>query len=232
MINIKRLSILLLVSSFFFTTDICSQKINQVDSNGKRVGIWRKYYSNKRIRYQGQFKNGQEYGTFKFYDITTSKHPTVIKIYEPNSNKAFVQFFTLKGNLRSKGQMNGKKRVGKWVYYFPTGKLFSEEFYKDGKLEGVVKNYYANGKVTEEVYYKNGQKNGISKKYADDGILLEEVNYLNGKREGEAKYFDLKGNLKEKGIFKADKRFGKWEFYLDGELVKKDKTDKAEKTHQ
>lgn len=229
MINIKRLSVAFLIGVLFFSENVFAQKINKTDVNGKRTGVWRKYYSNNRIRYEGQFKNGKEYGTFKFYDITTSKHPVVIKKYEANSNKAFVQFFTLKGKLRSKGVMIGKKRIGKWIYYFPTGKLFSEEIYKDGKLEGVLKNYYANGKLTEETLYKNGLKNGTSKKFTDEGVLIEEIKYVNGKREGLAKYYDLKGGLKEKGIFKADKRFGKWEFYLDGEIVEKNKNKSVKK---
>ena len=39
-----------------------AQKINQFDKNKKRTGIWKKYYSNKRIRYVGRFLNTfQEY---------------------------------------------------------------------------------------------------------------------------------------------------------------------------
>lgn len=220
MINIKRLSLVLVLLSLFFSSEVFAQKINQFNTNGKRTGIWRKYYSNKKIRYEGEFKDGKEIGTFKFYDASSTKHPTAVKQFSIVSDSAFVSFYNSKGKLRSKGAMIGKKRVGKWVYFFvKTGKLLAEESYTDGKLDGVLKNYYPNGKVTEETHYKNGLKNGTSKKFADNGTIIEHENYVNGVLSGEAKYYDLKGNLKERGIYKNGRRHGKWDFYIDGEAV-------------
>ena len=46
----------------------------------------------------------------------------------------FLSYYNLDGKLRTKGAMVGKNRVGKWVYFFPNGALFSEELYIDGKL--------------------------------------------------------------------------------------------------
>ena len=78
MINIKRLFFVLLFFACFFTSeDINAQKINQFNKNKKRTGVWKKYHSNKRIRYIGEFKNGKEIGVFKFYDITSSKNPVI-----------------------------------------------------------------------------------------------------------------------------------------------------------
>ena len=36
------------------------EKINQLDANGDRTGIWKKYFNNNRIRYEGQFDAGKE----------------------------------------------------------------------------------------------------------------------------------------------------------------------------
>ncbi len=228
MINIKRIFSTTLLLSVFFITTLQSQKINQFDSNGKRNGVWKKYYQDdsNNIRYTGQFKNGKEVGVFKFYEENSYGTPSIIKKFSIKSDSAFVQFLTPKGKVKTEGWMLGKKRVGKWTYYFTDGKLFSEEEYVDGKLNGVVKNYYRNGKLTEETSYKGGNKNGLSKIFTEAGILIEEVYYANGKLEGEGKYYDLKGNLKEKGIYKGGKRHGKWEFYMDGEVV----TDKRKRT--
>lgn len=226
MLNINRF-LLTFFSFLFFSTIVFGQKINQTNVNGERDGVWKKYYKNNKIRYSGQFKNGKEIGVFKFYDIADSSHPIIVKEYTTTSDTAFVKFYTLRGKMRSKGTMIGKKRVGKWIYYFvDSGKIFSEENYNNGKLDGVVRNYYPNGKVTEETYYKNGVKNGTSKTYTDDGLPLEEVNYTNNKLNGEAKYFDLKGNLTEKGNYKDGKKTGKWDFYINGEKVKNRKQKK------
>ncbi|MEE3999255.1 toxin-antitoxin system YwqK family antitoxin [Tenacibaculum sp. FZY0031] len=228
MINIKRIFSIALLFSVFFITVAQAQKINKFDANGNRHGVWKKYYDDtkNKIRYSGEFKNGKEVGTFNFYEPNSYGIPSMTKEFSAKSDSAFVQFFTPNGKVKTKGWMIGKKRVGKWTYYFSDGKLFSEEEYADGKLDGVLKNYYRNGKLTEESVYKEGKKNGLSKIFTEAGIMIEEVYYVDGKLEGEGKYYDLKGGLKEKGMYKNGKRDGKWQFYMDGEVV----TDKRKRT--
>ena len=230
MINIKRLLVFGFVFVSFFSVDeVKAQKINQFDSNKKRTGIWKKYYPNKTIRYEGEFKNGKEVGVFKFYKQSQSRFPVITKTYRENNDTITVNFFTSKGKLQSKGFFIDRTRVGAWKYYFPDGKLMSEEFYNNGKLEGKLVNYYPNGKPTEITEYKNGIKNGLSQKYSSDGVLIEEVRFENGQLNGLAKYFELNGNLKETGIYKDNKRFGKWEFYLDGEVADEKDIEKKKK---
>jgi antitoxin component YwqK of YwqJK toxin-antitoxin module len=221
MINIKRL---FFVSVFFMcflsVNTLNAQRINQFDENKKRTGVWKKYYSNKRIRYIGQFKDGKEIGTFKFYSINYSRFPEAIKVFKPGTDSIAVKYFFDNGKLRTTGTFIGKKRVGKWKYFYKNGTVFSTEFYDDGKLEGNVIVYFkSNGKIAEYSEYKNGLMHGLSKKYSDKGVLIEEVLFENGKANGLAKYYELSGSLKERGIYKDGKRIGKWEFYLDGEIV-------------
>ena len=226
MLNIKRIFSTAFLLSVFFTTSIQAQKLNQFDANGKRTGVWKKFYDNGKIRYSGEFKNGKEIGVFKFYKITSSSQPVIVKKY--TNDTASVKFYNELGRLKSEGKMIGKNRIGKWIYYFSNGKLFSEEEYKEGKLHGVVKNYYPNGNVTQETTYLNGQKHGVSKTFSDTKILIEDVVYFEGKLHGDCKYYDLKGNIKEKGAYENGKRIGKWEFYIDGEIVDRKKRRTSE----
>ncbi|WP_347175380.1 toxin-antitoxin system YwqK family antitoxin [Polaribacter uvawellassae] len=228
MINIKRLFFLCILFSFFLNgNEAVAQKYNQFDKNKKRTGPWKKYYTtNKRIKYTGQFENGKEVGTFKFYSIKYSTHPEAIKIFKKDSDSIDVKYLFDNGKIRVNGAFFGKKRVGKWTYFYKKGTVFSEEYYVDGKLEGKVTVYFeSNGKKAEESEYKNGLLHGVSKKYSDKEVLIEEVLFENGLANGLAKYFELSGNLKERGLYKDGKRIGKWEFYLDGELA----TDKERK---
>lgn len=243
MIKIKRVFILSLLMSCFFVIENTSAqevdtkvdvkeeaKVNAVDKDGKRHGNWKKYYSNGRLRYTGNFVHGKEVGIFMYFPMTHSDNPSIIKVFSEDSNKAKVQFYRDNGKIESVGDMIGRKREGKWKYFFLNGKTMSEENYKEGKLDGKMIIYYPNGKLTEETHYTNGKKNGVSKKYADDGTLIEEVNYVNNKPNGLAKFFDLKGNLSETGNYKEGKRVGKWDFFSDGEVVSKKDKDKK-KTH-
>lgn len=227
MITLKRLLTIGVLLTCFFTVDsTVAQKINQFDKNNQRTGIWRKYYENQKIRYEGEFKNGKEIGVFKFYDASSSQHPIIIKTFTRNTDSVKVEFFSIQGILQSKGFFIEKNRVGKWHYFFKDGKIMSEEFYSQGKLQGKLINYYPNGKATEITEYQNGLKHGISQKYSSDGILIEEVTFEKGVLNGLAKYFELNGNLKEKGIYKNGKKFGKWEFYIDGEVTSEDEINK------
>lgn len=223
--------IVLITLLFIVPTTIFAQKINQKNKQGLRIGVWKKYHKNGKLRYIGQFKNGKEIGTFKFYDNHYDT-PQITKEYIPNSDVAIVKFYNSSGKLKTQGKMIGKKRDGKWTYFYPNGRLFSKEFYKNGKLEGTMQNFYPNGKLTNTVQYKNGKKEGLTKTYTDDGILIEEVMYTNGILNGLAKYYDLKGLLKEKGLYKNGKKEGKWEFYIDGEIAEKPKSDLQKKTRR
>ena len=214
------------VAFFLIAFGSFPQKINQFDANKQRTGIWKKYYDNQKIRYEGQFKNGKEIGVFKFYDESNSQQPTIIKKFSETTDSVAVEFYLTNGKLQSKGFFIDKNRVGKWHYFFPDGKIMSEEFYNQGKLEGKVINYYPNGKTTEITHYKNGLKHGISQKYSSDGILIEEVTFEKNILNGAAKFFELNGNLREKGIYKNGKKFGKWDFYIDGEITSEDEKNK------
>lgn len=220
MIKLKRLFVVSFLFLGIFLSQVFAQKINQFDASGKRTGVWRKYYENGKKRYEGQFKNGKEVGVFTFYNEASS-YPTIVKQYSSTSDTAVVKFYN-KSRVKTQGKMVGKQRVGKWIYYFSDGKrIFSEETYKNGKLNGLLKNYYNNGRVTEETMYRDGKKEGLSKIFSDQGTLIEAVNYSQGKLNGLAKYFDLKGVIKEKGNYKNGVRDGKWEFYIDGEISSK-----------
>jgi len=196
---------------------IAQEKINQFDANGKRTGAWEKYYNNNRIRYQGQFEAGKEIGIFNYYSALSSDHPTAIKTFTKNSNQANVQFFTEKGVLESKGEMNGKNRVREWVYFHPDGtSILSEEDYEDGILNGESKTYYLTGKITEFSHFKNGKLHGNLKRYADNGVLLDNLNYDSGKLHGAAKYYNIEGILIYWGDYENDEKVGKWEFFENG----------------
>lgn len=172
-------------------------KMNQFNLEGLRVGVWQKQYDNGNIRYTGQFENGKELGVFKFYSQENSESPVIIKEYVSHSNVAIVQFFTNEGVLESKGELIGKKRTGKWTFYYDNGVVSSEENYSKGQLVGTYK-----------MFYKNG-------------TLAEFTHFLAGKLDGKAVYYNLNGAIVGTGNFSNDKKVGDWEYFEDGDPSKK-----------
>ena len=197
------------------------QDINQLNADGERTGIWRKYYSNKGLRYEGEFENGKEVGVFRFFSINNAEHPMVIKRYNSDDDKVIVQFFSNSGILESEGYMVEKNRVGTWLYYHKNSKsIMIEETYENGNLNGVSKLFYKNKQIAKIEYFKEGELHGSSKQYSEQGVLTDDLNYENGVLNGIATFYETNGNIKQKGRYKSDIKVGTWEYYKDGVLSK------------
>ena len=193
------------------------EKINTFDENGKRTGVWKKYYNNNRIRYHGQFEAGKEVGVFKFYSALNSDHPVAIKVYDGDSSLVNVKFYSVKGVLESEGAMENKNRTGKWMYYHKDGKtIIAEEMYQQEELNGESRTFYENGKITEILNYKNGKLHGKVMRYSEEGTLLDDLLYAEGKMHGLAKYYNTKGELIYTGNYENDEKVGKWEYFENG----------------
>ena len=212
--------IIVIITFLMSVLFVNAQEINQFDANNKRHGVWEKKFNNGRIRYQGEFNHGKETGVFKFYSAADSKFPTIVKEFNANDNTASVQFFSVRGVLESKGKMEGKNRIGKWVYFHKNGKtIMQEETYVNNKLDGEYKTFYPSLKPTVLSAYKNGKLQGSYKRYSISNFLYQDLNYVNGVLEGKATYYDRKtGNKVEEGQYKNDERVGSWDYYIDGEF--------------
>lgn len=208
--------LILLVSG----TAMAQEKINQLDEQGRRTGVWKKYYDNKNIRYEGQFEAGKEIGVFKYYAELNSEHPILVKTYTEGSEIAKVSYFYEGGKLESEGTMKGKNRIGKWTYYNTDGKtIISEENYENGLLHGTATTYFAPGKITEVLTFKNGLLHGKVLRYSSEGILLDDLQYENDKLHGPAKYYNVAGKLIRKGNYENDLKVGNWEYFENGEPI-------------
>lgn len=208
------------------------QEINQFDVDGERDGVWRKYYPNKGLRFEGTFEHGKEVGVFRFFSMNSSKYPMVVKTYGLDSVKVLVQFFSNNGIVESEGFMIDKERVNTWVYFHKNSKnVMIEEEYKNGVLDGTYKLYYKNKNLTKIEHYKNGKLHGNSKQYSDTGVLTDDLNYENGYLHGAAIYYEPNGKIKQKGRYKEDLKVGVWEYYKEGVLSESKDLNKKKDTN-
>ncbi|MDD3722331.1 MAG: hypothetical protein PHW92_07575 [Lutibacter sp.] len=205
---------------FVSGSTIAQEKINQLDAQGRRTGVWKKYYENNKIRYEGQFEAGKEIGVFNFYGELNSEHPIIVKTFSEADDIAQVTYFYDDGKPQSEGNMNGANRIGKWLFYNTDGKtIISEENYENGLLNGTSTIYFDSGKIAETTNYKNGELHGNVLRYSSEGILLDDLQYENGKLHGLAKYYDVAGKLLRKGYYKNDEKVGNWEYFENGKPI-------------
>ncbi len=213
--------LLLFVGIMSYSAAFSQSDVNQFDENGKRHGSWKKYFEGtEQLRYEGTFEHGKEVGTFKFYCEECKSQPMVTKEFSGKDNLADVKYYTIKGKLVSEGKMQGKKRVGEWLYYHEkTNSVMSRENYVDDKLHGKKYTYYPNGNITEEITYEHGVMQGDNLYYGPDGVMLKKLKYVNNELHGEAFYYDANGNVTIKGFYKDGKKHGLWQYFKDGKVT-------------
>jgi antitoxin component YwqK of YwqJK toxin-antitoxin module len=208
----------------FSFTSIYSQDTNKLDEKGKKHGTWKGVYEeSKRPRYEGTFNHGKEIGIFKFFDDTKAGSVIATREFNAKDNSCYTIFYNQKGNKVSEGKVVNKKYEGEWKYYHEDSpQIMTQEFYKNGKLEGLRKVFYVSGKIAEECNYTAGIKNGAYKKYTETGIIIEESNYKNGEFDGLAVFKSSDNVVMAKGNFVNGKKEGIWEFFKNGKRVKED----------
>lgn len=217
-----RYILLFILSSFLVTAQ---EKVNQLDTNGKRHGLWKgTHEESKRPRYEGTFEHGKEVGVFKYFDDTKAGTVIATRDFSKGDGTCYVIFYNQKSNKVSEGVLKNKLPEGQWKYYhLDSPQLMTVEFYKAGKLEGERKVFYKNGSVAEISHYKNGLLEGNYKKFGENEKLLEDINYKQGELHGAVAYYDGNGNLEFKGSYNNGRKVGYWETYEKGKLVKKEK---------
>ena len=215
-------NISIVLFSFFFTLFSWAQEFNQFDEKGERHGPWRKYYEgSKQLRYEGIFDHGIEQGVFKFYNRKSGDQPSATKSYTSGNTVLDVVFYQRDGKKASEGQMDGRKREGKWVYYHKDGEhIMTTEMYKNDVLYGERIVYYVGGQIAQKQNYILGKQDGSDLNYSKKGVLLSSYTYSNGVLEGAVKIYDDKGNLLREGNYKEDKKDGIWKYYKNGTLEK------------
>ncbi len=118
-----------------------------------------------------------------------------------------------------------QEKVGKWSYWYDSGKLSSEENYTAGTTSGIWKTWYPSGLQSSEINYTNqtavfwyptGKKqseggmlanrtfNGQWTAWHENGQKSYSGNYLNGKKEGEWNWFDAAGKQTTKDTYSND----------------------------
>lgn len=141
--------------------------------DNKKVGLWKKYFPNGKIKQELTFANNTPNGPAKFY-------------YES-------------GRLQEEGMWRDKKWVGNYKYYHENGVLFYDwEFNDNGKREGQQKYYYANGMPMYEGEWRDGKEAGLLKEYYENGSMKAEKYFSEGKLDpANSKNFEL-GNAVER----------------------------------
>ncbi|MHC4499773.1 MAG: toxin-antitoxin system YwqK family antitoxin, partial [Planctomycetota bacterium] len=73
-----------------------------------------------------------------------------------------------------------RDKVEQKKFYYPSGKLWSERYYKQGVPHGRHREWHENGVLASEVYLKDGVPDGIGRQWDENGDLIVEYEIKNG----------------------------------------------------
>ena len=163
------------------------------DSQGRRTGVWKKYYGN-RLESETNYKSGLREGSHKD--------------------------FWRSGYVYQVGQYASDKRVGQWtLYHDETTQIKEQGRYLNGLKSGSWKYYTKKGTLRSVTNYLAGKKSGLYESFWKANVPDEKGNYLEGKKIGDWIKYDYKRETNEsflryKGTYgKGEIKTGRWEEY-------------------
>ena len=168
------------------------EQINRFDVDDEKNGIWKEFYENGKIKWEGDFKHGILDGIVREYNKKGGLKTMKMFIDgELNENAKEVEFFELSKEIRP----NGSFLIGG---------------YADEMKQGIFREYDSTGVLINSYQYLNNFK-------IAEGILDS-----TGLEDGEWKYLNIDGSLKAIGKFNHGKRIDLWEYYhIGGEIEQK-----------
>ena len=104
------------------------------------------------------------------------------------NNNSFNDYYSKDNALRASGTVvsvdpsDDANTVfdGAFIAYYPSGKVWIKQFFKDGKNDGEYTEYYENGLMKQHEFYKAGVLNGVKTVFEEDGKTCKQWEYKNG----------------------------------------------------
>lgn len=187
-------------------------------------GTWVQYYPNGILKSENNYKNGELVGEQKYYNNKGNLNYKNSLIESTEKGKkisvkhgAFVTYHN-NGNLSQEGNYEYDKKSGLWREYNPSGLLYREIFYKNGKIHGQNNLYTSAGKpeLISEFYEEieiegiklNNVYHGLREKYKNNGKIDSKEVYHYGKKEGTWESFHTNGVLSQSNTYKNNLQTG------------------------
>jgi len=154
--------------------------------NGHQHGLQVTYYENGAKEYEWDMINGENHGTAAFY-------------YD--NGRVWDERIFKNGQLMA---ADGTPYQGVYtVFYSGDKQLFSEDFYKDGRKEGLSKVYHENGQLMMERPFQHGKLDGSVSVYSPEGKLYSQTGYVDGVIEGMEVYYFENGHVAVENPYKG-----------------------------
>lgn len=184
---------------------------NLVDQQGRRQGHWVKTDKDGSKIFEGNFKDGFEIDTFRYFYPDGSLR--ILNVFAPGTRRCSHQAYDKQGRMLAKGFYNQKNRDGRWEFFDEEGRMVKYANYRMGVLEGEQVIFTSKGDTAEVSHWRDNQRHGrwwkriglkgfITATYKDGGIegrleerddeqrLVREATYADGLCHGFCNYYE------------------------------------------
>ena len=184
------------------------EEINRFDSDGKKVGVWKEYYENGKIKLEQTFFHGEKDGISKKYD----KKGKLQELESFDKGKRKSNNFSLgielteikfKDGLYAKGVLVKNRKNGLFKVYDNSNKELYCIFYKSDTLVYKGRFDSINNKTGEWLYFW------------PNGNIKKSGKYVLNEKNNEWKYFYENGSIQQKGNYVKNKPHGTWEWWYE-----------------
>ncbi|MCK5856196.1 MAG: toxin-antitoxin system YwqK family antitoxin [Bacteroidales bacterium] len=216
---------LIIFSLLFNLSSFAQSNVNKKDDQGRKTGKWLDYHPNGKKRYEGNFREGYEIGTFKFWNGNGQLISELL--YSQKGENATARIFYSGGVVKAEGNYHKRKKDGVWKYYSKSPHVLKkEESYKNGQKDGAWRIYFRSGKLTSELYWKDDKRHGSWNDFFENGDPHVEALFENGALQGNYVVYYIGNIVAKEGEYVKGKMNGIWFFYnIKSELIRKERYD-------
>ena len=132
--------------------------------------------------------------------------------------KYYIRFFLFFIFFTKSFFSNSQISDGFQEFKYPSGKIASKGFLKNGKPEGYWVNFYENGTIKSEGNRTNYKLDSIWNFYDKDGILSVSINYKSGLKTGNKITYDKEKHVIKNEFFDSDTIQSLDLFYRTGQI--------------
>ncbi len=162
-------------------------------NNGRPDGLWSWYYPGGELLREEEYFQGRRDGTLTEYSLTGEVITT--GQYADGEKNDYWTFRS--GDHNEEGNYIVGLKDGLWKSYYLNGKIKFRGSYIQGNPEGQHLYYYESGRLREEQFYRSGYRQKTWKKYDEEGNTILTVSYRD---DVEVSINGMKINLPESDV--------------------------------
>ena len=188
-----------------------AQAQNLIDKQGRKQGHWIKTDKDGSKIFEGDFKDGHEVGTFRYYYPDGTLR--ILNEFEPDGKRCRHEAYDEKGHKLATGFF----RDGEWRLYNEQGHLVKIANYRMGIREGIQIIFNANGDTAEVSHWQDNRRHGRWwRRLGKQGYITG--NYNHGAMDGDVIEFDDSLRMVSHGQYRNGMREGEYKYYEEGVL--------------